>query len=343
MSVRVLVLGGPAFLAPDGGPDFDIFRIGTGESRQWDIKLPSGIYSAEMLVAKCRGAGFDPDLVFLVDQSVPAWVYGFERLSLPTVWFAIDTHLHESWHALYGVMFDQILCAQQRYVPLFRKHNSHGHIVHFPLYGPVRLPSMKPVPDRSAVFVGHLHHQTQRQRKEFFQELARSGHAVIKQGPWRSIYAKHAIVLNHSSHNEVNYRVFEALASGRLLITDHVPGLHDLFTQGEHLISFPRWDVEAAKGLIEHWLEDDKGRERIAVQGRSLLVRKHTADRRKTTWAKMLREAQLQKRVVQRLENLPAIHDVLARAYSRLAQHKGYGKTAHAVYQKLTREYGSRS
>src|SRR5690606_24001604 len=75
-------------------------------------------------------------------------------------------------------------------------------------------------------------------------------------------------------NQDVNMRVFEAMAAGALLITDDADGLDDLFVNGRDLIVYK--DDDDAMALIQHYLEDDEARERIAQSGQQRVLQEHT-------------------------------------------------------------------
>jgi len=82
------------------------------------------------------------------------------------------------------------------------------------------------------------------------------------------------LILNESIQDDLNMRVFEALACRKLLLTEDVPAIHDHFKDGEHLVTFKTIDqaVELAKEL----LADPVKRNRIAEAGYQEFLSKHT-------------------------------------------------------------------
>ena len=84
------------------------------------------------------------------------------------------------------------------------------------------------------------------------------------------------MVFNRSIKNDINMRVFEALASGSLLLTNDLGenGQGELFRDGAHLAAYREADDLLDK--IEFYLRREKLRERIAAAGRAEVVEKHT-------------------------------------------------------------------
>jgi hypothetical protein len=84
------------------------------------------------------------------------------------------------------------------------------------------------------------------------------------------------ISFNCSMSGGLNQRVYETLAAGTFLLTDHAPGtgLDEMFRDGLHLALY-RNDDEL-EPLVERYLRDEAAREAIAVAGRSEALRRHT-------------------------------------------------------------------
>jgi O-antigen biosynthesis protein len=102
----------------------------------------------------------------------------------------------------------------------------------------------------------------------YFQDMAR-------------IYSASKIVFNRSVLNDLNMRVFEALASGPLLVTNVLAGNDpsdngqaELFREETHLVAY-----RTSEDLLErvrYYLEHDEERERIAAAGRQEVLARHT-------------------------------------------------------------------
>ena len=81
---------------------------------------------------------------------------------------------------------------------------------------------------------------------------------------------------------DLNRRVFEALASGSMLLTDRAQGsgLEEMFIDRRHLVYYDDLTLET---LAEQYLHDPEAREAIADQGRQEVLRWHTYDQRAAT------------------------------------------------------------
>ena len=95
-----------------------------------------------------------------------------------------------------------------------------------------------------------------------------------------SLLGSAKIVLNitrtdfYGAETGVNLRIFEALAAGCFLLTDHCPEIAELFSVGEELETFRSSDELADK--VRYYLAHDEERERIARTGALAFNKKHT-------------------------------------------------------------------
>jgi glycosyltransferase involved in cell wall biosynthesis len=89
-------------------------------------------------------------------------------------------------------------------------------------------------------------------------------------------YSASRIVFNRSILNDVNMRVFEALACGSLLVTNDLSenGQGELFRDGEHLVTYRSGEELVEK--VAYYLEHEDERERIASAGRAEVMAKYT-------------------------------------------------------------------
>jgi len=77
-----------------------------------------------------------------------------------------------------------------------------------------------------------------------------------------AIYARSKLVFNRHITNDLNFRVFEAQACGRLLLTDaQWNGQYELFQDGEHCVFYK--DERDLEKKILHYLEHEDERRRI--------------------------------------------------------------------------------
>ena len=99
--------------------------------------------------------------------------------------------------------------------------------------------------------------------RRYFEEMART-------------YSASRLVFNRSVRNDVNMRVFEAVACGSLLMTNDLAdnGQAELFRDGVHLATYR--DADELLDKVRFYLAREESRERIAAAGRAEALAKHT-------------------------------------------------------------------
>src|SRR5262249_28494967 len=157
------------------------------------------------------------------DESLYPSVLGLEFLEVPLVWYAIDSHIHLGWHRAYAAAFDIILVAQKDYVASYRFDEDRQVVQWYPLY-------CDPNHDRHApgtklydlCFVGTLNPQWNPARVHLIEELRRRMPIHVASGDYVRPFNDSRVVLNQCVANDVNFRTFQALSCGSLLLMERV-------------------------------------------------------------------------------------------------------------------------
>jgi tetratricopeptide (TPR) repeat protein len=252
--------------------------------------------------------GAKPDVLLVVDtlgrQTLP---YGVEEAPALRVYYAIDVHLNYFWQRHYGSLFDLVLVAQKDYVPLFESAGVPAYWLPFGVEGGVfRDLGLPRIYDLS--FVGIVDAGNRPKRAAAVELLQQRFGLMLFGGTpegrlsapeMARVFAASKIVFNESVLGDLNFRVFEAMACGALLLTERVGnGLTDLFTPGEHL------DVYAPETLlakVAYYLDPahEAERARIAAAGARLVHARHTAAARMAELATLL-DGRIARRAVAR-------------------------------------------
>jgi spore maturation protein CgeB len=105
------------------------------------------------------------------------------------------------------------------------------------------------------------------------------------------VYRKSRIVFNQAVRNDLNMRVFEGMAAGALMVTDtiHQNGMEDLFTPGEHLVTYASEAELFAR--LDYYLAHEDERRAIAERGRALVLQRDTYGQRARQLTQTLRAA----------------------------------------------------
>jgi hypothetical protein len=82
-------------------------------------------------------------------------------------------------------------------------------------------------------------------------------------------------------------RIFRSVASGRLYVTQYSPGLEDAFENHKHLVWFET--VEEGVDVIDYYLRRPYEAEKIARNGRKLIIEKHTWKHRLNEFVHLLK------------------------------------------------------
>jgi len=206
-------------------------------------------------------------------------VTGVEEMEIPVAAYLIDTHLHYSWQRHFVGLFDQVFVAQKdAAVSLHRRYHACRWMPLFSRYGDLKQEVAK---THNVVFVGTVDQKRNSERVAFLADFARSMPIQISSGDYRETYNSARIILNQSVGNDINFRVFEALASGSFLLTDDVDnGLEQLFEDGRHLVVYRKGDVSDAVSKACYYLDHPLERERIAAAGHQLVIARHTLETR---------------------------------------------------------------
>jgi hypothetical protein len=240
--------------------------ITCGSDAGHDLQFDGYFVTIEDILASL-GRQHAPDVIFWGDASQLVRVLGLERCTIPKVMWSVDTHHHVRWHTLHAQAFDVVFTAQRDYVARFREAGVEAEWL--PLYGTPSPLGGTPV-DRwhDVSFVGSLDPDRNPERLPFLEAVSARVPLHVTQGAWAETYARSKIVLNHTVRGDLNFRVFEAMSCGSLLVTERTTnGLCDLFSDGVHLVTYPRGDADAAAEQIRRYLGARATREGIAATG----------------------------------------------------------------------------
>ena len=223
---------------------------------------------------------FVPERIIYFDRSEPIRVLGLEDSQIPTIGHFVDVHIHKPWHPIWAGVFDHSLVAMKGYMSLFEPGLYTPPTEWFPLWAFKVGPSADSIRDVPTSFRGTFA-GTHPKRQDFFNQVKSRTLIDFGSGPFFDLYARSKIILNDCISDDLNWRVFEALASGAMLLTPRVsPETLELFPEGEALVTYEAHNVEDAVSKIDYYLNHDSERLRIARNGYERVCRHHTAQSR---------------------------------------------------------------
>lgn len=271
--MRILIFGGPFLNAGFRKLGHTVFNAGDKPECDLHCRHP---LSALKIYRSLLEQGVAPDMALYCDSGNLPQFFDVEKLPCPIAFYSIDSWCNP-WHMPFGQAFDQVFVAQKGHVPLFGK--TGGEPAWLPLFfqaDKVRPPAREK--DVPVVFVGTLHGLNNPDRRPFLEAFRAQHPLIITQGDYAPLFARSRIALNQTAASEINFRCFEAPACGTALLTEECSGgLLDLFTPGEDILPpYPRGDAQAAARAADAALNDPPALERIARQGRELVMRRHS-------------------------------------------------------------------
>lgn len=278
--MNILLIGLPLFRPELEQLGHSVVTAGLSADR--DMVLPRDRFSFREIAGRF-GPAWRPDVCLLVEELGPrVFPAGVEECPCPLIFYSIDTHLNYFWLRHFASACDGVLTTQRDYVaPLSRLT---GMAAWLPWgVDPGEFRDLGVERDLDIAFVGCVDEHRPR-RRMLLEELSRRFNVAVyspnEQKPWftpdeiSGVFSRARIVINEAISAEVNFRVFEAMAAGAMLLTERVGnGLQEMFEDGRHLVTFaPLEVVEKAAWSLEHAVE----RERIATEGKRLVLERHT-------------------------------------------------------------------
>jgi len=223
--------------------------------------------------------GWDPDLLVVI-QSGDVPLQGLGLAGCPTVHISVDTW-HDMGEFARPFEYDFVFVAQKALVkymalrgccraywlplgcdPEYHAAAGGAEIMH------------------DIVFVGRVSYLVNVQRRKRLEALERHFNLGVYGGvgahEMAEALGRARLIFNASIACDVNMRVFEALATGRPLVTNRearANGLFDLFEDGVHLITYDDGDLVAQ---VRKYLADPEGARAIGEAGRTEVLARHT-------------------------------------------------------------------
>jgi glycosyltransferase involved in cell wall biosynthesis/tetratricopeptide (TPR) repeat protein/precorrin-6B methylase 2 len=254
------------------------------EALNWNVTpqdIPCAVSAPLSHMLSRLAEGWKPDLYLWVETGLGSIPPDLQDHSIPKACYLIDSHIHFDRHKEIARQFDFVFLAQKAYVepmqaegcervfwlPLGCDPEIHGEQIVEEIYDVGFVGSVTPAHVRRKKLLDRIdQHFSLHCDRKFMDEMA-------------AVFAECRIVFNEAVNNDLNMRVFEALCSGRLLVTDEAPGsgLEDLFHDKKHLIIY---NEDNLIERIRYYLDHPDERLRIAREGREEVLNRHTYDHR---------------------------------------------------------------
>ena len=214
------------------------------------------------------------DLFLSIDDGLR---YHFPEHLRPSAFWAIDTHMDLPWYLTKAKDFDFVFTAQKDGAEELRNAGI-ASAQWLPLACDPELQRRFDIGKTwDIAFVGTILPGPRQELLALIQE--RFPNSFVGQCYFEEmakVYSSARIIFNRSVKNDLNMRVFEALCSGSLLITNEIPGngLDELFTHGKHLVTYGSSEELLAR--ISYYLKHAGERQATAAAGRDEVLARHT-------------------------------------------------------------------
>ena len=264
-----------------------IIKLWNLEALNWEI-TPQNIFRGNAtLLQKVMAElpeGWQPDFYLWVETGLSDIPVDLCKHDLPKICYLIDTHINFDRHLEIAGNFDFVFLAQKAYVqPMIQA--GIKNVMWLPLACDPEIHGKVKVDKEFDVgFVGSISSTLDR-RKNLLEKLKKQFDLDCQRkfmDEMAEHYSKSRVIFNNAINNDLNMRVFEALCSGSLLVTDSAPGsgLEEFFKDKEHLVIYNDENLEE---IVSHYLKNKLERERISSEGRREVLAKHTYGHR-TEW-----------------------------------------------------------
>ncbi len=309
-----------------------VVTCGPGEECDVQISYDSLVPVTDILDQ--APACFTPDVLLFMDNSKPLLLSGLEDCPIPTVWYAVDNHLHGPWQSDGAKLFDVVFVAQKDFVTDFREGPVANRVAWLPLFCKSNKDTRLALETQHEVaFVGSIDPKKNPDRTALLERLSKRIPLHCTTGEYVSVFNQSKIVLNQSVKSDVNYRTFEALGCGSFLITEKVGnGQAELFTDRVHLALYESGNIDQLVETVQYYLDHDEERETIAWQGWQEAIGKHTDAHRVQTITDIIAAGDPGQAVTKRKKSRAVLQRYAAKMYTTLLFQYDYEDAAKRLF-----------
>lgn len=229
-----------------------------------------------------------PDLVLLTDDlGARVLPSGLERVSIPKVYYGVDSPINLYWQKWLSGMFD-VVCLDQRDQARGLAAELGREVSWLPVgVDPSLYIGDEERPILDFAFVGTVEENVRPKRSailSLLQERYSVELAGGRGGEWvgpqeaASLYQHSRLVLNENLFPGLTTRMLEVMAAGGCLFSEDTDnGVRDLFSPGVHYIAF---DESNILDQADRYINNPAARSSIAKKGRELCRARHSIQTR---------------------------------------------------------------
>lgn len=241
-------------------------------------------YTPEVTIQELLDDHRNADL-FLYIEPLGLIPRGLESSPIPTACVLCDVHRNLKSRQVLAQLFDHVFLYHRNYVGKFCDHPP-GDVHWLPyacdteVFRDLGLPR-----DFDVAFIGQLFDRRS-ERRRVIEALTRQYHIneqrYYLQNEIPQVYSRAKIVVNIPALDDLNFRFFEALSCGALLLTKRLAnGQEELFKEDIHYVAFG--SEQELFDKVELYLRNDEERNKIALAGHEEVLRHHSLARRLET------------------------------------------------------------
>lgn len=197
-----------------------------------------------------------------------------ENTPAKKAWWCIDAHTNLLDHVVYSKHFDYVFCAQSWFIPILQRE-TRAKVFYLPLCHSQTIEDLNQTiaelgdlpRDIMLSFVGNIRSaHVDRQRHLLALKKDMGDGLLICQAPpdeMLKIFRQSMSVFNCSINNDLNFRVFEAMAMGTIVITDNVTdldsikGLREMVTTYDKRSDLSDLEVFTSNVSVHDWIKDN--------------------------------------------------------------------------------------
>lgn len=240
-----------------------------------ELDICTGLYpDMSQILAKTDPADY-PGLYVWIESGGDYFPSNLESMPCKKICYLIDSHLSLDLHLEWSRQFDFVFVAQREYLHYFHTRGIRAHWL--PLGCDPEVHRKFETPKVHQIgFVGSVKAGSRRENllKELEHHFPVHNERCYLTDMAR-VFSMSKIVFNEAVKNDLNMRVFEALSTGSLLLTDMAQnsGQSELFRDGE---DYAVYQDSTLCDVASFYLENEKLREQIAERGQMLVHNAHT-------------------------------------------------------------------
>jgi len=258
----------------------EVKKIWNLEALKWEVKQQD---IKRTNSCKLKGVvanlpkGWNLDLYLWIETGLGDIPIDLQDFDFLKVCYLIDTHINFDKHLELAKNFNFVFLAQKAYVEKMKKEGINN-VYWLPLACDPDIHGQIGEEKKWDVgFVGTISDNNNR-RKQLLEKIGSHFNLNCDRKFMDEMalhYSQSKVVFNNAINNDLNMRVFEALCSGSMLITDNPEGsgLEEMFDNKKHLVLYKDESIEEQ---IAYYLKNNKERQEIAQQGRREVLKKHT-------------------------------------------------------------------